>query len=412
MLVWALLALFLVVRTGTRDDDRGVILDHLEFGHRLLVGGDLYAPGPDGKALHPPYPPSFGLLTAPFSVLPERVARFAWGLLQVLALAAIGSRLARWLVPKVRVRSQLLIAITFAVALRYVLRDTHGGGGNLVNLALALLAMDWAGRGRELAAGLCLGFSLATKPNLALLLLLLLALGRWRTVAASVAFGFTCLCAALLALRHGFEPLRTWLEGTLSYATQQDLFATPASEFPPFTWMNQSLRCMIERVCRTTPEPWVSQVPGFVQGLGLGAGATQLIRNVASVILVLTTSLVAWKRRSAPAALPALISATLLLCLLLSPISWKAHHVAAIPALFLCVVARRWVFLASYVLLCGVGEELIGKSWKNLQQSCYFVTLGAIALWAIMLRDAWRSRQMSATVGALPQASHDQPRSV
>src|SRR5687767_7972350 len=82
--LWLLLALALVVRTSVRE--RGVITAHLEFGRRLLSGQDLYAPYLEARPLHPPYPPSFGLLTAPFSLLPERAARVAWGLLQVGAL--------------------------------------------------------------------------------------------------------------------------------------------------------------------------------------------------------------------------------------------------------------------------------------------------------------------------------------
>jgi hypothetical protein len=69
--LWLLLGTALVVRAGIRD--RGVIIDHLEFGRRLLLGLDLYAPYLDPKPLHAPYPPSFGLLTAPFWLLGERL---------------------------------------------------------------------------------------------------------------------------------------------------------------------------------------------------------------------------------------------------------------------------------------------------------------------------------------------------
>ena len=69
---WILLAAFLVLRTAGRD--RGVITDHIEFGRRLLAGLPLYAPYLDYHPLHPVYPPSFGLLTGPFSWLPERGA--------------------------------------------------------------------------------------------------------------------------------------------------------------------------------------------------------------------------------------------------------------------------------------------------------------------------------------------------
>ena len=71
---WASLALFLVVRTGVRD--RGVITNHIEMGRRLFAAEDLNARF-DNSALNAPYPPGFGLLWTPFTLLPERIARFA-----------------------------------------------------------------------------------------------------------------------------------------------------------------------------------------------------------------------------------------------------------------------------------------------------------------------------------------------
>src|SRR5689334_19137247 len=85
--VWLAIAAVIAVRATARKPDRGVLLDHLEFGRRLVHGEDVYAPWQAEpkepvKPLHTPYPPSFGLLTAPFAVLDEvaglRAARLAW----------------------------------------------------------------------------------------------------------------------------------------------------------------------------------------------------------------------------------------------------------------------------------------------------------------------------------------------
>jgi hypothetical protein len=396
--LWLALGTFLVLRAGrTRDSDGGVIQDHLEFGRRVVTGRELYAPGADGKPLHAPYPPSFGLMTAPFAFLPERAACYCWGVLQVLCLVAIASVLRSWLGNAKAPLVHAMLLATAVLAGRYVLRDTHRGGGNLVNLALVLGALSLAQRGRGLTAAACLGFSLATKPNLVLVVPLLAALGHARVAVKALGFAAAAMGMALLLLRQGIAPLAQWAEGSWLYVTQTDLFATPAGGFPPFTWMNQALRCAVERVCRTTPEAFASQVPHFVQGLGLSAGVTQAVRTLASLALLGVTAACVWRRRRVPSALPALVAATLLLSLLLSPISWKAHHVAAIPALFLCVAARRWKLLAVYLVACGPGEELIGKDWKNFQQSCYLVTIGALLLWAAMLREAWAAREFRLT---------------
>lgn len=396
--VWAALGVLLVIRTGIRD--RGVITDHLEFGRRVLQGLDLYAPFAEaGKPLHPPYPPSFGLLTAPFSLLPETVARFAWGLTQVLALWWIGVRLRGWLAalaPQHLPRVHWLLLGAAAIGSRYILRDTHGGGGNLINLALVLGALHHAERGRPMAAGALLGFSLATKPTGILLLPLLLLFGRRAAAAATVLWGLSFLGLALGLLGQGLAPLERWLGGTLAYARQVDLFATPAEGFPPFTWMNQSLRCALARYFGEVPPAFAGQVPGWFPGLGLPAADVAWLRLAASAALLLATFAVVWRRRADPRARPALIAAVLALGLLLSPISWKAHHVALLPAFFLLALRlaegrrRLWWFVGAYVLLCVLGEEVQGKDVKNLQQSLYLTTAGTLFLWAIDLRDARR----------------------
>jgi len=102
--------------------------------------------------------------------------------------------------PALRERLPWLLVVTAVVASRYVLRDTHGGGGNLINLALALMAVLLAERGRQTSAGLLLGFSLATKPTHVLLVPLLWWFGQRRTAALSVigAAAFTGVSLLLL----------------------------------------------------------------------------------------------------------------------------------------------------------------------------------------------------------------------
>ena len=393
--IWAVLAVVLVVRTGVRD--RGVITDSLEFGRRVLAGEDLYAPYLEEGPLHPPYPPGFGVLMAPFSLLPERIARFAWGLLQVAALGAIGLWLRgalRRRAPALEPKLHVLWALTAVMTARYVLRDMHGGGGNLVNLALVLAGCGLALRDRWLTAGLLLGFSLATKPTHALFLPLWWWFGWRRAAGVAVAAMLATTGLALLGLGQGLAPLTHWLRGTLAYGSQQDLFAEPELGFPPFTWMNQCLRCAVARFAGVVPEPWVSEVPGFRQGLGLPPVATAWIARLASLLMLGTTAWVAWRRRQAR---DSLIAALLCLSLLLSPISWKAHHVALIPVWFLLSIRALQgsravvVFAAVYVVACTLGEELVGKDLKQVQQSLYLVTAGTIALWGFCLWDAWRT---------------------
>jgi hypothetical protein len=389
--LWTVLGIALLIRTGVRD--RGVIADHLEFGRRLLQGLDLYAPHLDPYPLHPPYPPTFGLLTAPFSLLPERLARFAWGLLQLGALYAIGRSLRSLLThlaPALKPHLNLLLLTTALLTSRYILRDTHGGGGNLINLALCLLAYTSASTSPR-TSGLLLGISLATKPTYILLLPLFWLFGFRRAVgwamSTTLALGLVSLCL----LRLDLHPWATWIQGTLAYASMPDLFATPDLGFPPFTWMNQCLRCMVARYLGTVPPDLAQEVPGFFSGLGWPPSTTAWIARLLNLGLLLTTFAAAFRSRL-PSHRPLLLAATITHSLLLSPISWKAHLVALIPAFFLLLLygaqKHRWIFLLAtlYILTCSLGEEILGKDTKNLQQSLYVFTVWNIILWALCLR--------------------------
>ncbi|MEZ5964082.1 MAG: glycosyltransferase family 87 protein [Planctomycetota bacterium] len=382
----------LVVRAGVRD--RGVITDHLEFGRRLLAGAEMYEPYLEDKPLHPPYPPSFGLMMAPFSLLHERSARWAWACLQAGALLYVLAWLRRALADRVAPhRTDVVLALTLGIGARFVLRDTHGGGGNLINLALVLAAFAASRDRRPLRAGCWLGLSLATKPVSILFVPLLAVLGRRRAAVWSVAVAGTLALLSLALLRFDTGSWQRWLQGTVAYGTQGDVFATPALGFPPFTWMNQCLRCAVARFVGEVPAAYAAQVPHFLPGLGGDLATVVAVRSVLSGLLLVVTAAAVWRRRREPDAELPLVAATFALSLLLSPISWKAHHVALLPSFGLLFAAARpgirwpWIVAGSYAATCVLGEELTGKAVKQLLQSSYLVTAGTLALWGI---DLWR----------------------
>src|SRR5690606_21716452 len=373
----------------------------LEFGRRLVAGEQLYAPfsEPD-EPLHPVYPPSFGLLTAPFTLVPERAARFLWGALQVLSLGVVLRVLrhhallrAPWLAHRV----EWLLLGTFLLAGRYVLRDTHGGGGNSINLALALLAFVCSERGRPLLGGAFLGISLATKPTTVLLLPLFLVLDRVRIAAVATLVALAAFTLALV-LHGSAEPGRQWIEGSLAYARIEDVGQQPEHGFPPFTWMNQSLRYAVQRWLGVTAPAHAAEVPGFFPGLGLAPAVTVWITRILRAGLLGATLLFAHRRRATAAGRFAALAATLAGGLLLSPISWKAHHVALLPVFLLLTIrafdgnrAARVLWVAYFVLCSAGGGDLVGDAAKEWQQSLYLATFGTLGLWAWLLA-AERSR--------------------
>jgi hypothetical protein len=407
LLVWLALAAALVWRATARPDDRGVIRDSLEFGRRLVHGDDLYGPWHSGagapeRPLHAPYPPSFGLLTAPFAAVEDaaglRAARGLWALLQVAALVAIARVLRRLPTARLTLRDgrwPWLWLFTLLIAARFVLRDMHGGGGNLVNTAFCLLAWDAAERERPGRAGCWLGLSLATKPTQVLLLPVLWLLGRGRA-AATGALCATALAAATLPMGHAAAWQR-WFAGSAALAAQADVFAVPAYGFPEFEWMNQSLRCALARWLGAVPPAFAARVRlGVLPGLGLPPAAVAWLTRLVSL------GAVAWLLRAAHRARAAsgcertwALAAALALSMLLSPLSWKAHYVALLPLLFLLVRAavderRRGaqILLAAFVLTCTPGADLVGDDVDELGNSLYLVTAVDVLLFAVAVRAA------------------------
>lgn len=416
LLLWSVLAAFVVARATDRPDHRGVILDHLEFGRRLLASEDVYAPWKSDldaphKPLHAPYPPSFGLLTAPFAevnaTLGLAAARASWALLQIAALVGLYvalRRMPRGPTPPSEREHRWLFLLTLVVLARLVLRDTHGGGGNLINVSMCALAFADAERGRSVRAGWWLGFSLATKPTQALLLPLLWCQGHRKTVlhALVAGTGFALLSFALAGFDTG--PWARWFEGSLALARQVDAFAPPALQWPAFEWMNQSLRCAVARWFGDVPLELAARVNwGVSQGLGLSAATCGFITRGANLSLLLLVLHATCKSRrtlltdlastSAAARRSLQFAAVLALSLLVSPISWKAHHVALVPMIYL-LLAEAWrrrsralfALVAAWFVACGIGKEILGDDGDEWLNSTYLLTIFDIILIAVALR--------------------------
>ncbi|MBL8862520.1 MAG: DUF2029 domain-containing protein [Planctomycetes bacterium] len=367
-------ALLLVARAARKQD--GVLVRNQEWGARFVARQDPYADPAGGPRLHGPYPPSYALVCAPLSRLPEQPARVAWALAQVGALAASYVLLRRWLArgwPTVAPHAPIAFAVGLVLAGRYLLRDTAGGGGNLLYATAVLWGLELVFAGRAVAGALLLALPLALKPNFAPLLLVLPLRGR--TSAGVLACAALLLCAAAPAVWFGSEPWvalwRRWLVDVLAYGSVVDLARADLvpDGFPvDVDGMNQSLRAALGRVAPGTWGLWVARAGGLA-ALAAAAWATLRGRNGRG----------AWF--GALAFLPA--------ALLASPITWKAHHAALlVPFALLAAEAlerRRarplWAFLAAYWLSCGLlSEELIGKAWKQALQSASVVTWATLAL--------------------------------
>jgi hypothetical protein len=415
-LVWLALAVVLAGRAASRKPSRGVLLDHVEFGRRALHGEDLYGPWRSSEnaepgPLHAPYPPSFALLTVPFHLLDaafgQRAARLGWALLQLASLVALALALRELLAPRAQAlahagappwRWQWLWLGAFLLGARFVLRDTHGGGGNAINTALAVGAFLCAERGRDRTAGALLAFSLVTKPTMVWLLPVAWICGQRRALGWTAAWtaGFVLLAFALC--RFDAAPWSRWAAGSWALMTQADPWADPAHGFPRFAWMNTSLRLCVARWCGDVPAEFAARVPGGIaDGLGLAASTVAWLARGAGALVLAAVLVAAWRGRASAVGRLWAVAAALVTTLLLSPITWKGHHVALLPVLLLvlhrAVVGRdraAAALLAVWFVPCALpGGDLVGDAMDERLNSLYVVTFGDLALLAYAVRRAW-----------------------
>lgn len=401
-LLWiaAILAVVLVVRAALKND--GVLVRNQEFGARFARGEDPYFDPARGHRIHGPYPPSYALVTVPLSWLPTTPARVAWASLQIGALVAAFVLVRRWLRrawPDEAPHASVVYALALLLASRFVLRDMAGGGGNLVYATCALWGIELALAHRDLLAGFLIGVPLVLKPNLAPLVLVLVFRGRWRALIATVAFTLTLFwIPALVFGVDAYAALASrWFGDVASFARVEDFgdAAQVPGGFPVSdSTMNQSLREALDRA--------------------LG-GEHDLAAWIARSLSALFVAIAAWfvaRARGARAELLAVL-AFVPLSLLISPISWKAHHAALLPLFAVLVAAaiettrgksRRWlqVVLVVYYVSCALlSEELVGKSFKNTLQAISVVTWGALALFVVAIalsrstRESNDARQLS-----------------
>ncbi len=393
-LCFLLLCGLLVVRAARKE--AGVLVHNQEFGARFLARADPYADPLLGRRVHGPYPPSFALVCAPLALLPTRAARVVWVLVQCGALLALYGLLRRrlrasW--PELAVHAPVIYAGALLLVSRYLLRDTAAGGGNLLYATLALAGLELSLAGRERAAGLPLALGLVLKPNLAPLLCFFAARGRWRTVAAALVLGGALFLlpapyfgpARYLALAKG------WATDVGAYARLEELHdasLVPAGMPPAEKAMNQSLR---EAVFRLLRGPGDSGARDVRLATVPASAAAWVYRALA---LGLLAACVLAARRARPGRAEWLAAASFLpLCLLVSPITWKAHCVALLPLCFALVAEaagprRRALcaFLLAYYVVCDLlSEELVGKDLKNDLQALSVVTWGNVALLLVAL---------------------------
>jgi hypothetical protein len=275
-------------------------------GERAMAAEPLYR-AEDGHYQFK-YLPAFALIAAPLAMAPAQAAKGAWfAISAVLVMVLLGLSLRA--LPEVRRPPVLLLVITFVAMAKFYAHELVLGQVNVLFAVLAVLAIVWMRRGRELGAGALLALAVIVKPY-AVMFLPWLAVRRSRAAFAAMILGLAVLLA-LPAARYGWQgnlQLHADWWHTVTATTAPNL-ANPD---------NVSLRAM------------------FTRWLGEDSAAPTLAAAAAAVLLAMAAIVIAG-RGALTTPDPLEGSLLLLMIPLLSPQGWDYVLLIGTPAVMLLI---------------------------------------------------------------------------
>jgi alpha-1,2-mannosyltransferase len=374
----------------------GDFQNHWEWGRRFANGVFLYTDG-----LNTPYPPFWGMVHAPLSVLPAHTAQiliYPLSLLAVVLLFWVLHRLTVSVLPYSREQFITILLLTLFLSSRYWLRDLVECLPNLSLVALTWLAVYlWSIR-REWMGGMCLGFAAALKCTPLLFLSYFVLKRQWKMAATSLLFTALFTIAPILKLGPGdyMRHVDKWTSGIVSGVSQKD---PSYGVLGDAEYQNMSLRPTLARYLVVLPEGHRGRVdhPLYLDLFDLSPDlAGWLIWAIMGALL----AYIAWKLRDpvcerTDESILWECAAISILILLYSPITWGQHAVGVIPACYL--IARQWVQREEFPLWMKVAlwifvlftlalnPKILGSDLTPVVESYHIETLGILALLTIVL---------------------------
>lgn len=405
------LALLLFVVDGIRvwGMTTGDFMLHHGFAQRFVWGTFMYEDG-----VHLPYPPVWGMAFVPlcfFSLHVARVIAYPTTYLALALLLWVLHRLTRERLPLGRDALFWSTAAALALGARFVEREMQDCGPNMVLVALTWLGIYFWTRGRERQGAACMGLAIGLKCTAAVFIGYFLLKRQWRMAALSAGCALLVLLAPLLWMvpQDYLLHMHTWIGNVLHGLRQPDpSWGILGQE----KVQNLSLRTALARYLIHLEPGHVARLhhPLYVEFLNLPhALAGGLIRLVTLGFV----GALAWTMRGRLEERRDLrtlweCAAVSLVGLLLSPITWEQHCVAAVPALYLLMRTAwargglpGWIrrVLAAYVVLVLVlNRDLVGMSLSYLLLSYHVITWCLIALLAACL--ALARRELPAVASA------------
>lgn len=265
------------------------------------------------------YPPPFLLAASWTSWLPLKTGYLSWFWLNELALAVAAAALSRWWG---RREPDMVLGIVGAIALATAFpSNLVMGQANLIVLALTIVGLWQADRGRWALGGALVGLAVALKLSPAVVVAWWLLRGRWPQVVVALAAGLTAMGVSTLVF--GVNPLFSFVTEVLPSLSSG---AYNGLGLPVHLYGNHSL-----------PNLWHTALPSGGPLLSTGA------RIGASVTALVLVAGLAWRFGPPTDALArhAQVAAVLVLGLLLPVFTYEHHMVWALPAVVLAAVALR-----------------------------------------------------------------------
>lgn len=388
-------------------EPHGDFLLHYEFGRRLRAGEFLYMGG-----MHLPYPPSWAMLFAPFSLLPTRVAMPLFllvGLSALFALLKTLLALTRDQLGRVNAGAFWLMAAVLLIMSRFVVRDLQDGGENTLIVALSWGGIYFFVKQKPLPGGALLGLAIALKCTPLLFVAYLVLKRKWLPALSTLVFaGLFFVSPALVQGRQSYiAHIGFWKNSVLAGLSQKD---PSVGVLGPEELSNKSLRPMLARYLMQLPAGHPERFPGaaHIDFLRLQPGTANLIIKIVTLASLL---MIFWLFARNPAALdtPSFLwecAVINILMLLYSPITWGEHCVALIPAVYLICLrfsggrkTSPWVIRAMgavvFVFLL-VNRSTIGLWLSELAESYHVVTLCMIALAVVSLALWYEAKKIPA----------------
>jgi hypothetical protein len=371
----------------------GDFILHWEWAKRFVANEFLYTGGMDK-----PYSPFWAMAYSPLTLLPVHTAQiiaYPLGIIFMGGLLVVLNSLTRGQFALDDKRHFWATTLAVALSLRFLTRDLIDCGQNT-----AIVLISWTGvwcwtRRRDLPAGVLLGLATALKWMPGLFIAYFAWKRQWKIVIIGLVS--TGLFTVAPMIRQGpsfyMEHMRTWVAGAWAGVTEPDPSRGVLGEEH---FKNISLRPALARFLMRLPPGHAGRVNhplyfDFFDFSPVTAGLA--IKSALAALLLYFAWLFRGEISSRDESRVIWECACLsLLILLFSPITWRNHCVAVLPACYLLshlALARRglprWMNLLMVFYIVAVpllNRDLLGSKTSFLLDSYHILTWAVIALLA------------------------------